>query len=114
MSYDNIFLRILKGVMDQTTKKPQAGGSKPCTVTNSMQTFIFFRREVTEKDLNYCYLKDKGRMKFLRKYDERLKTTVKHKKLNRHVYKRLIRLECYKIVKHILGEEKYSGFKMWW
>ena len=69
----------------------------------------------TEKNLNYCYLKDNGRMKFLRKYDDRLKTTVKHKKLNRHVsYKRLIRLECYKIVKHILGEEKYVGFKMWW
>ncbi len=69
----------------------------------------------TEKKLNYCYLKDKGRMKFLRKYDDRLKTTVKHKKLNRHVsYKRLVRLECYKIVKHILGEEKYTGFKMWW
>ena len=69
----------------------------------------------TEKKLNYCYLKDQGRMKFLRKYDERLKKTVKHKKLNRHVsYKRLIRLECYKIVKHILGEEKYTGFKMWW
>ncbi len=69
----------------------------------------------TEKTLNYCYLKDHGRMKFLRKYDERLKKTVKHKKLNRHVsYKRLIRLECYKIVKHILGEEKYTGFKMWW
>lgn len=69
----------------------------------------------TEKDLNHCYLKDKGRMKFLRKYDERLKITIKHKKLNRHVsYKRLIRLECYKIVKHILGEDQYIGFKMWW
>ena len=69
----------------------------------------------TEKTLKHCYLKDQGRMKFLRKYDERLKKTVKHKKLNRHVsYKRLIRLECYKIVKHILGEEKYTGFKMWW
>jgi len=69
----------------------------------------------TEKELNYCYLKDQGRKKFLRKYDERLKKTIKHKKLNRHVsYKRLIRLECYKIVKHILGEEKYTGFKMWW
>jgi CRISP-associated protein Cas1 len=69
----------------------------------------------TEKSVNYCYLKDVGRKKFLRKYDERLKTTVMHKKLKRHVsYKRLIRLECYKIVKHILGEVQYSGFKMWW
>ena len=77
------------------------------------------KNEITEKDaektLKYCYLKDQGRKKFLRRYDERLKTTVKHKKLNRHVsYKRLIRLECYRIVKHILGEEKYTAFKMWW
>ena len=69
----------------------------------------------TEKKLNYCYLKDTGRKKFLRKYDERLKKTIKHKKLNRYIsYKRLIRLECYKIIKHILGEDKYTGFKMWW
>ena len=69
----------------------------------------------TEKALNHCYLKDKGRKKFLRKYDERLKKTIRHKKLNRNVsYRRLIRLECYKIVKHILGEDKYTGFKMWW
>ncbi len=68
-----------------------------------------------EKSLNYCYLKDKGKKKFLRKFDERLKKTIKHKTLNRHVsYKRLIRLECYKIVKHLLGEEKYNGFKIWW
>jgi CRISPR-associated protein Cas1 len=77
------------------------------------------KRELTDKDtekaLNYCYLKDIGRKKFLRKYDERLRKTIKHKKLNRYVsYKRLIRLECYKIIKHILGEEKYIGFKMWW
>lgn len=77
------------------------------------------KKELSEKDaekkLNYCYLKNTGRKKFLRKYDERLKKTIKHKKLSRYVsYKRLIRLECYKIIKHIIGEEKYIGFKMWW
>jgi len=40
---------------------------------------------------------------------------IKHKNLNKQVsYKRLIRLDCYKLVKHIIGEAKYSGFKMWW
>ncbi len=91
---------------------------KPIIMDRMIFTMVN-KNELTEKDskknLNHCYLKDKGRMKFLRKYDERLKTTIKHKKLNRHVsYKRLIRLECYKIIKHILGEEKYIGFKMWW
>ncbi|CCK79130.1 MULTISPECIES: type I-B CRISPR-associated endonuclease Cas1b [Desulfobacula] len=91
---------------------------KPILLDRMIFTMIN-KKELTEKDtdkdLNYCYLKDQGRMKFLRKYDERLKKTIKHKKLNRNVsYKRLIRLECYKIVKHILGEEKYTGFKMWW
>ncbi|VEN72991.1 CRISPR-associated endonuclease Cas1 [Candidatus Desulfarcum epimagneticum] len=91
---------------------------KPILLDRMMFAMIN-KKEITEKDaekkLGHCYLKDRGRMKFLRKYDERLKTTIKHKKLNRHVsYRRLIRLECYKIVKHILGEEKYAGFKMWW
>jgi CRISPR-associated protein Cas1 len=68
-----------------------------------------------DQNLNHCYLKDTGRKKFLRKYDERLRKTIKHKTLNKQVsYKRLIRLDCYKLVKHIIGEAKYSGFKMWW
>lgn len=68
-----------------------------------------------DQNLNHCYLKDTGRKKFLRKYDERLRKTIKHKTLNKQIsYKRLIRLDCYKLVKHIIGEAKYSGFKMWW
>lgn len=91
---------------------------KPILIDRMLFSMIN-KKELTEndtrKDLNYCYLKDKARMAFLRKYDERLKKTIKHKKLNRHVsYKRLIRLECYKLVKHILDEKKYTGFKMWW
>lgn len=26
----------------------------------------------------------------------------------------LIRLELYKLIKHLLGEKKYEGFKIWW
>ena len=75
--------------------------------------------ELSEKDadksVNHCYLKESGRKKFLRKFDERLRKTIKHKTLKKNVsYRRLIRLDCYKLVKHILGETIYSGFKMWW
>lgn len=75
--------------------------------------------ELSEKDadkgVNHCYLKESGRKKFLKKFDKRLNKTIKHKTLKKNVsYKRLIRLDCYKLVKHILGETTYSGFKMWW
>jgi len=67
------------------------------------------------KELNYCYLKEKGKRIFIKEYDEKLKTTVKHKTLKRKVsYQRLIRLECYKLVKHLIGEKPYKGFKVWW
>jgi CRISPR-associated protein Cas1 len=67
------------------------------------------------QELNYCYLNEDGRKIFIKEYDEKLKTTVMHKTLQRKVsYQRLIRLECYKLVKHLIGEKQYEGFKTWW
>jgi len=69
-----------------------------------------FRRE-----LDGVLLSESGREKFLKAYNEKLNTTIKHRKLNRNVsYQRLIRLECYKLAKHLLGAEKYEPFVMWW
>lgn len=68
-----------------------------------------------ERESNFLYLKESGRKKILQEYDERLKQTIKHKTLGRNVsYRYLIRLECYKLIKHLLGEKKYEGFRMWW
>lgn len=69
-----------------------------------------------EKNLNFLYIKDKPRMEITKEMDKRLQTTIKHKKLDREVsYEYLIRLEVYKLIKYLLGdEEKYEGFKMWW
>lgn len=67
------------------------------------------------EDLNCCLLNDKGRNKFIKKYNKRLEKTIKHKKLKKNVsYQRLIRLEAYKLKKHILGIEKYDPFVSWW
>ena len=47
--------------------------------------------------------------------DDRLKKTVFHKELGKNVsYQFLIRLELYKLIKHIIGEKEYKGFEMWW
>ena len=69
-----------------------------------------------EKGLNFLYIKEKNRKAITRELDKRLQTTIKHKKLDREVsYEYLIRLEVYKIIKYLIGdEEKYEGFKMWW
>jgi len=67
------------------------------------------------KELNYCLLNEKGKRIFLQEYDNRLKTTIKHRSLGRKVsYQRLIRLECYKLIKHFLGILEYKPFVIWW
>ena len=67
------------------------------------------------KDLNYVLLSDKGRRKFIREYDEKLKSTIKHRKLGKNVsFKQLIRIECYKLMKHLIGVDKYKPLIAWW
>lgn len=63
-----------------------------------------------------CVLKDTGRKTFIAAFEERLKETIQHRTLNKKVsYKHLIRLECYKLSKYILGiEPEYKPFKAWW
>ncbi len=64
---------------------------------------------------NYVILNEKGKKLFVKEFDERLSDTIKHKSLNRNVsYRHLIRLECYKLEKDILGLQKYKGFRIWW
>jgi CRISPR-associated protein Cas1 len=68
-----------------------------------------------DKSLNYAYLKEEGRKKVVAKLEEKLNKTIMHKKLRKKVaYRRLIRLELYKLIKHLLGEEEYKHFKIWW
>ncbi|MEM3398025.1 MAG: type I-B CRISPR-associated endonuclease Cas1b [Nitrososphaerota archaeon] len=65
------------------------------------------------QELNSVYLNDDGKRTFVKEFQDKLNTTLLHKKLHRHVsYQRLIRIECYKLVRHILGERKYNGFKI--
>ncbi|BDD11921.1 CRISPR-associated endonuclease Cas1 (plasmid) [Fulvitalea axinellae] len=65
--------------------------------------------------VNSCLLKESGRKIFARAWDEKLKETIQHRKLKKKVsYGHLVKLECYKLSKHILDIEPYSPFKAWW
>ncbi len=77
------------------------------------------KRQITEKDfeknLNFLSIKDKARKEITKQIDSRLQTTIMHKSLNREVsYEYLIRLEVYKLIKYLIEDIPYQGFKMWW
>lgn len=77
------------------------------------------KRQITEDDfengLNFLYIKEPARKEITKEIDQRLHTTIKHKTLGREVtYEYLIRLEIYKIIKHLIEGCDYEGFKMWW
>lgn len=79
-----------------------------------------FRKQILkavdfETSLNGCYLTTEGRFKVVRQFESRLRTTIHHRKLNRSVsYRYLIRLECYKLIKHLLNGQPYEAFRLWW
>lgn len=70
-----------------------------------------------EARLGGVYLNDKGRRVFVEHWDERLRKTIQHRSLGRKVsYQRLVRLECYRLIRHLFDpeQERYVGFRMWW
>lgn len=77
------------------------------------------RNQITEKDfeegLNFLYIKENARKEITKEIDKKLQTTIQHKKLGREVsYEYLIRLELYKLIKYLIEDAPYEGFKMWW
>lgn len=67
------------------------------------------------KELNGIYLNEKGKKIFVQEYQNKLETTIRHKKLNRDVsYKTLILLELYKIEKHLMNDEEYEPYEAGW
>ncbi len=67
-----------------------------------------------EEDIDYTYLNEKGKQIFIKAYEEKLATTIKYKNLGKVSYRKLIRLECYKLYKHFFGEDIYKPFVASW
>ena len=77
------------------------------------------RKQITEdsftKELNFLHLKKEASKLIATEFEDRLKTTIMHKELGKKVsYQYLMRLEAYKLIKHLIGEKEYEGFKIWW
>lgn len=77
------------------------------------------RNQITQrsftKGLNYLHLTKEASKTIVAELDAKMQTTIKHKDLNKRVsYQYLMRLECYKLIKHLLGEKEYKPFEIWW
>jgi len=80
---------------------------------------VLNKKEIQAKEfdilLNGVTLKESAKKTFVRAFEEKLNETIKHRSLKRNVsYKHLVKLECYKLVKHLLNMEEYKPFKTWW
>lgn len=68
-----------------------------------------------DKGTEGIVLKDKARQTFVVELENKLNTTISHPHLGRNVsYRRLMRLELYKLEKHLMGENKYEPFIAKW
>lgn len=68
-----------------------------------------------DKKMNKCLLNVSGKKIFIKAIEDRLQETIQHKSLKRSVsYRHLVKLECYKLAKHLLSMEEYRPFKMYW
>lgn len=62
-----------------------------------------------------CHLNENGKKKFIKEYQEKLEKTIFIQKINRNIsYENLILLECYKLIKHISGDEIYKSLNIYW
>ena len=77
------------------------------------------KKMITSKDfdkkVDSILIKEKGRKVFVEEFDKRLETTIKVRELNKQVsYRYLVRLELYKLEKHLLGEKEYKPYVSKW
>ena len=91
---------------------------KPLLVDRTLFSLLN-RNIITEKDFesenNYLRIKDKSVKKIIEELENTFVRKIKHRTLNREVsYQYLIRLELYKLIKHLYNDKEYKGFRIWW
>lgn len=72
------------------------------------------KKEHFREELNGVLLTKEGMKAVIKAYNEELGKSVKHPSLGRNVTKqRLIRLEAYKLIKHLVGIKEYEPLVAW-
>ncbi len=88
---------------------------KPLIVDRSI--FKLVNKQMIKSDdfvgkMEGCLLNDKGKRTFIKEFEERLKKTKYYESLDKKVsYQRMLRLDCYKLIKHVLKDKSYESYK---
>lgn len=89
-------------------------------IIDSLIFSLINKKVLTQKHFDYlegeiCFLNEEGKKRFIQAFEEKLKTSIMHRVLKRKTtYRYLIRLECYKLIKHLIDDEVYKPLKAWW
>lgn len=68
-----------------------------------------------ETQISASTMSEDTRKTLLKSFEKTLEDTIEHPDLNRHIsYQHLLRIEAYKLKRHLLTGEEYSPFKKWW
>ncbi|NJE46300.1 type I-B CRISPR-associated endonuclease Cas1 [Thermococcus sp. GR7] len=90
---------------------------KPAIVDRIANRLIkqgIIRKEHFREGLNGILLTKEGMRKVVEVYNKEMRTSVKHPKLKKNVTKqRLIRLEAYKLIRHLVGIAEYEPLVAW-
>lgn len=91
---------------------------KPILVDRVIFTLLarnMLRSTHFESKANGILMNEKGRKIFVEEWENKLRTTIKHRQLGREVsYRRLIRMDLYKLEKHLMGEQAFEPFVSRW
>lgn len=91
---------------------------KPVIVDRVIFTLIgkkMIQAKHFEKSIQGISLTSEGKKIVITEFDEKLKDTLSIKDIDKNVsYRRLIRLELYKLEKHLMGEKEYAPFISRW
>jgi CRISPR-associated protein Cas1 len=91
---------------------------KPIIIDRVIFTLIgrnMITKDDFEKSTAGLILKENAKKTFVEELENKLKTTFNHRTLGKNIsYRRLIRLELYKLEKHLMGEEEYKPYIASW
>jgi CRISPR-associated protein Cas1 len=66
-----------------------------------------------DKKLNYCLLNEAGKKIFIEALETRFNNTFEHKKLKRKIsYETAIKLDGYKLIKHLVEKNEFTPFSL--
>ena len=89
---------------------------KPVIVDKAIFKLVnkqLIRLDEFREEMDGCLLGEGGRKTFIQEFEDRLETTVDHETLDKKVsQQRLLRLEGYKLVKHVSGDDSYQSYRV--